>query len=140
MKEKFSDYEGAVYLNEEGEILFTIDDYELKDSKNGNPMAVFTCKSDKGQTTIYHTITDKTKWSYNNLIKACLHLNTREKIEAFELDYETIGNELIGKQFIGVVEAETYTKEIKKPNADGTFDTVEEERTSYKIKSYKEAV
>lgn len=139
MIEKFSDYEGVGFLNEAGEFVFEITDYELKDSKAGEPMAVFGAKSDKGQTTIYHTLSTKARWSYNNLIKACLKLDTREKIEAFECDYETIGRDLVGKKFIGVVEHETYTKSIKVPQDDGTFIDGVEEKDSYKIKSYKMA-
>lgn len=140
MKEKFSDYEGQQYLSQEGEFDFEITAAELTDSKKGDLMWKFDVKSDEGTSTIYHSLNQKARWSFNNLIKACLNLNTREKINAFECDYETIGQELVGKHFIGVVEAESYIKEVKKPNDDGTFDTVEEERTSYKIKSYKEAV
>lgn len=137
MIEKFSDYESVGFLNEAGEFEFEITEYELKDSKAGEPMAVFTAKSDRGQTTLYHTLGQKARWSYNNLIKACLKLDTKEKIEAFECDYETIGKELIGKKFIGVVEHETYTKQIKVPQDDGTFVDGVEEKDSYKVKSYK---
>lgn len=139
MKEKFSDYEGALYLAEEGEFNFEITNAELTDSKKGDPMWKFEVKANEGQSTIYHTLNPKARWSFNNLIKACLHLNTREKIESFECDYETIGQELVGKHFIGVVEAENYQKEVKKPLDDGTFENTVETRTSYKIKSYKEA-
>ena len=79
----------------------------------------------------------KARWSYNNLIKACLKLDSKEKIDAFECDYQIIGKELVGKKFIGVVEHETYTKEIKIPQDDGTFVDGVEEKDSYKIKSYK---
>lgn len=137
MIEKFSDYESVGFLNKTGEFEFEIVDYELKDSRANEPMAVFTAKSDEGQTTIYHSLSSKARWSYNNLIKACLNLNTKEKIEAFECDYETIGRELVGKKFIGVVEHETYTKSIKIPQDDGTFVDGVEEKDSYKIKSYK---
>ena len=137
MIEKFSDYEGVGFLNQEGEFEFEITDYELKDSKNGTPMAVFEAKSDVGKTTIYHSLNPKARWSYNNLIKACMKLDTKEKIQAFECDYETIGQELIGKTFIGVVECELYEKEIKVPLDDGTFETGTETKESYKIKSYK---
>lgn len=140
MVEKFSDYEGVGFLNEEGEFLFEVVDYELKESsKSGEPMAVFTAKCDKGQTTIYHTLGAKARWSYNNLIKACLKLDTKEKIEAFECDYEIIGKDLVGKKFVGVVEQDTYTKDVKIPQDDGTFIDGVEEKISYKIKSYKMA-
>jgi hypothetical protein len=139
MVEKFSDYESAGYLQSEGEFVFEIKSYELKDSKAGNTMAVFEVEAPEGQSTIYHTLSPKARWSYNNLIKACLRLDTKEKIEAFECDYETVGQQLIGKKFIGVVECESYQKEIKKPLDDGTFETGYETRESYKIKSYKMA-
>jgi hypothetical protein len=137
MIEKFSDFESVGYLNKEGEFVFEVMEAELKDSSAGNTMAVFTVKSDEGQTTLYHTLSPKARWSYNNLIKACLNLDTREKINSFECDYELIHNQLIGKKFIGVVKAETYTKEVKKPLDDGTFEEAIEEKTSYKIKEYK---
>ena len=139
MIEKFSDYEGAGFLSQEGEFEFEVMDYELKDSKSGTPMAVFNVKSDAGQSTIYHSLNAKARWSYNNLIKACLKLNTKEKIEAFSCDYETIGNDLVGKKFIGTVEEQTYQKQVKVPLDDGTFKDGVEEKISYKIVSYKEA-
>lgn len=137
MVEKFSDYESTGFLSKAGEFLFTVTDYELKDSAKGEPMAVFNVESKEGKSTIYHTLSKKARWSYNNLIKACLKLDTEEKINSFECDYETIGRELVGKKFIGVVEHETYTKEIKVMNSEGTFDDAVEEKDSYKIKSYK---
>lgn len=97
MVEKFSDYESVGFLSKEGEFEFEVTDYELKDSKNDNMMAVFNVKSDEGRATIYHSLNPKARWSYNNLIKACLKLNTKEKINSFSCDYETIGNELVGK-------------------------------------------
>ena len=138
MIEKFSDYESAGFLSKEGEFEFEVIDYELKDSKNGTPMAVFNVKSDEGQSTIYHSLNAKARWSYNNLIKACLKLNTKEKINAFSCDYETIGHDLVGKKFIGTVKEETYQKQIKIPLEDGTFEDGVEEKISYKIVSYKE--
>ena len=139
MIEKFSDYEGAGFLSQEGEFEFEVMDYELKDSKSGTPMAVFNVKSDAGQSTIYHSLNAKARWSYNNLIKACLKLNTKEKIEAFSCDYETIGHDLVGKKFLGTVEEQTYQKQVKVPLDDGTFEDGVEEKISYKIVSYKEA-
>lgn len=139
MIEKFSDYEGVGFLSQEGEFEFEVVDYELKDSKNGTAMAVFNVKSDAGQSTIYHSLNSKARWSYNNLIKACLKLNTKEKIEAFSCDYETIGGDLIGKKFIGTVKEETYQKQVKVPLDDGTFEDGVEEKISYKIIAYKEA-
>lgn len=137
MKEKFADYESVGFLKEEGEFLFTIEKAELKESKNGNPMWVLECKSDEGQTTLYHSIEPKARWSFNNLIKACLGLRTKEQIKAFECDYETIGQDIVGCQFIGVVEEESYTKVVKRMTDDGEFVEDEEERTSYKVTSYK---
>lgn len=139
MVEKFSDYESVEFLSKEGEFEFEVMDYELKDSKNDNLMAVFNVKSDEGQSTIYHSLNPKARWSYNNLIKACLKLNTKEKINSFSCDYETIGNELVGKKFIGTVKEETYQKQVKVPLDDGTFQDGVEEKTSYKIVEYKEA-
>lgn len=138
MIEKFSDYESAGFLSQEGEFEFEVMDYELKDSKSGTPMAVFNVKSDAGQSTIYHSLNAKARWSYNNLIKACLKLNTKEKIKAFSCDYETIGHELVGKKFIGTVKEETYQKQVKVPLDDGTFEDGVEEKISYKIIAYKE--
>lgn len=137
MVEKFSDFEGSQYLSEEGEFEFTIDSYELKAAKSGNDMAVFEVSSDAGKSTIYHSLNPKARWSYNKLIKACLHLDTPEKIKNFELDYAVIGNELVGKKFIGTVECQQYEKEVKVPLDDGTFDTTTEVKDSYKIIDYK---
>jgi hypothetical protein len=137
MVEKFSDFESVGFISEEGEFVFTVEEAELKDSKNGNPMVVLQVKSDAGKSTIYHTLQPNARWSYNNLIKACLKLDTKEKINAFECDYEIIHNQLIGKHFIGVVTADTYEKEVKKPLDDGTFETTTETKTSYKITTYK---
>lgn len=137
MVEKFSDFEGLGYLSEAGEFVFEIIEAELKDSKAGTPMVVLTAKCDKGQTTIYHSLNPKARWSYNRLIKACLNLNTPEKINTFECDYELIHLKLIGTKFIGNVEEEKYTKEVKKMLDDGTFEDGIEEKTSYKITEYK---
>lgn len=136
MIEKFSDYEGTSYLSTEGTFKFEITECKLEEGKNG-PMAVLTAKSPEGTTTLYHSLNPKARWSYNNLIKACMNLDTPEKIANFELDYETIGNQLVGKSFIGVVEAETYSKPIKIVLEDGTFQNDVEEKLSYKVKSYK---
>ena len=139
MVEKFSDYEGSQFLDKEGEFVFEITSYELSESKAGNTMAVFEAKSEAGSTKLYHSLNPKARWSYNGLIKACMKLDTPEKIANFECDYELIGRDLVGKKFIGVVECETYKKEIKRPNDDGTFTDDEEIRESYKVKSYKMA-
>ena len=136
MIEKFSDYEGSGFLSEAGEFVFEVMNAELKDSKAGNLMVVLEVKCDKGTTTLYHSLNPKARWSYNNLIKACLKLNTKEKIEAFSCDYETIHNDLVGKKFVGIVECEQYQKEVKKPLDDGTFETGYETKDSYKIKEY----
>lgn len=136
MKEKFADFEGG-FLSKEGEFLFEITEAELTDSKNGNPMWKFNARSDEGQTTLYHSINPKARWSLNGLIKACLKLDSKEKINNFMCDYETIGQELVGKQFIGVVECESYDKEIKKLQDDGTFKNDVETKDSYKVKEYK---
>jgi len=139
MIEKFSDYESVGFLSEAGDFEFEVKEYELKESKSGENMAVFEVESDHGKTTIYHSLGAKARWSYNNLIKACLKLDTKEKIAAFELDYETIGNQLIGKKFIGHVEQDVYLKDIKVPKDDGTFEDSVEEKITYKIKSYSMA-
>lgn len=137
MIEKFSDYESAGYLAKEGDFVFEVKSYELKDSKTtGEAIAVFKVESPEGKTTLYHSLAKTARWSYNNLIKACFNLDTREKIETFECDYETIGRELVGKKFMGHVVHETYTKNIKVPQDDGTFIDGVEEKDSYKIKAY----
>lgn len=137
MIEKFSDFEGMGFLNEAGEFVFEVTEAELKDSKAGTPMVVLTAKCDKGQTTLYHSLNPKARWSYNNLIKACLNLDSREKIESFSCDYELIHNDLIGKKFVGVVECQQYQKEVKKPLDDGTFEDAIEVKDSYKVVEYK---
>lgn len=140
MIEKFSDYEGG-FLATEGEFIFTIKDYELKDSKSGNgQVATFTAHCIEGDTTIRHSLNQKARWSYNKLIKACLKLNTAEKIEAFTLDYETIGQQLVGKQFIATVIKDAYDAEVKTLLDDGTYETHVETKTAYKVDtaSYKE--
>jgi hypothetical protein len=139
MVEKFADFEGMGFLSEEGEFEFEITNAELKESKAGSPMVQLDAKSDKGQTTLYHSLNEKARWSYNKLIAACLKLTDEEK-KTFELDYQTIGQQLIGKKFIGVVEEDTYEKPIKRMLDDGTFEDDVEVKTSYKIKEYKPCV
>lgn len=141
MVEKFSDYEGVGFLSKEGEFEFEITDYELKDSSKGEPMAVFSIKTtdDGAKSTLYHSLNPRARWSYNNLIKACLKLVSKEQIMSFECDYETIGQELVGKKFKGVVKADTYTKETKVLQDDGTYIDGTEEKTSYKVVEYKVA-
>ena len=138
MIEKFSDFESAKYLDKEGVFTFTVKDAEVKDSSKGNAMVVFTVEAPEGQSTLYFVLTDKAKKKKNLNIKDCLieKLNTSEKIAAFTLDYELIHKELIGKKFVGKVEEECYEKEIKVPNADGTFDTRVEDKISYKITEF----
>ena len=135
MKEKFADYEGG-FLQKTGEFVFEITSYELTDGPKG-PCAKFEAKCCEGTTIIRHSLTTAARWSYNKLIKACLHLQTAAEIEAFECDYETIGRELEGKKFLGVVKCESYKKAIKVPNDDGTFRDEVEVKDSYKISEYK---
>lgn len=134
MIEKFSDYETG-YLATAGEFNFEVTDYELTDGKE-YPVAKFGVKCSAGSTTVWHSLSPKARWSYNKLIKACLNLDTPEKIEAFECDYETIGNELIGKKFHGTVECQTYDKVIKVQQDDGTFVEDVETRETFKIVDY----
>lgn len=138
MIEKFSDYEGGQFLNKAGKFIFTVEDAEIKESSKGDPMVVLTVKAPEGTTTIYKSLVPKARWSYNQLIKACLKLNTPEKINAFECDYQTIHNDLIGRQFVGTVEEDVYNKEVKTPLDDGTFQTEIVPTKSYKITKYDE--
>lgn len=141
MIEKFSDYEGGNFIDQEGEFNFEITSAELMDSKAGNLMVKFDLKAPEGSTTIYHALTPKARWTYNRLIGAALALSDEQK-KTFELDYETIHNQLIGKHVLAVVKAEKYVKEIKIPLEDGTYQTSEEERVGYKVDttSYKPAI
>jgi len=139
MIEKFSDYEGQEFLNKEGTFVFEITACEIKASASGNVMAVFDAKSEAGKTTMYHSLNPKARWSYNNLIKACLNLTTKEQIYKFECDYETIGQSLIGKKFKGTVECQEYEKDIKVLADDGTYIDDKETKQSYKIISYEPA-
>ena len=134
MIEKFSDYETG-YLASEGTFIFEVTDYELTDGKDW-PCAKLTVKCSSGITTLYHSLNPKARWSYNKLIKCCLNLNTPEKVENFECDYETVGQSLIGKKFKGLVEREFYDKVVKVQNDDGTFSETTESRESYKVKDY----
>lgn len=135
MIEKFSDYEGTQFLDREGEFVFEITDAELKESKKGEPMVVFTCKSEAGQTVIYKSLSPKARWSYNQFITAVLNLTAEDKAN-LELDYMTFHNNLIGKKFLGIVEEECYEKEVKVPREDGTFETSYEDAVSYKIQKF----
>lgn len=132
MVEKFSDYEGTGFIKEEGKFIFEVTEYELKDSSKGDPMAVFQVKSERGMSTVYRSLAPKARWSYNNFISACLNLTDEQK-KTFELDYETIGTQLIGYKFLGTVVKDYYDKVIKVPNDDGTFSETVESKESYKI-------
>lgn len=139
MVEKFNDYEGTGFIEQEGEFEFEITSAEVKDSKSGTPMVVLEAKSEAGMTTLYHSLNEKARWSYNRLIAACLQLTAEQK-KTFELDYQTIGQQLIGKKFIGVVEEDTYEKPIKRMLDDGTFVDDVEVKSSFKVKEYKPCV
>lgn len=136
MIEKFTDYEKSQWIEEEGTFRFDVTDAELKESSTGNPMVVFTVSSDKGQSVLYFSLTPAARWKYNSFIKACMKLDTREKIDSFRLDYETVHNDLIGKTFIGEVEKDFYTKVVKQPDENGLFVESVEEKVSYKIKKF----
>src|SRR5574344_1654273 len=101
MIEKFNDFESN-FIEEEGTYRFKITDYELKDG-NVAPMAMFTFKAEEGTMKRGFSLSDKARWRYNQLIAAALKL-TKEQRRTYELDYETIGQELVGKEFYGVVE------------------------------------
>lgn len=139
MVEKFNDYEGMGFIEQEGDFEFEITSAEVKDSKSGTPMVVLEAKSEAGMTTLYHSLIEKARWSYNKLIAACLQLTAEQK-KTFELDYQTIGQQLIGKKFIGVVEEDTYEKPIKRMLDDGTFVDDVEVKSSFKVKEYKPCV
>ena len=76
-------------------------------------------------------------YNYFSDVDGITKLNTPEKVANFTLDYDTIGRELIGKKFTGTVDEDSYTKEIKVPNADGTFSTQEEIKVSYKVTAFE---
>ena len=132
MVEKFSDYESTMYLSEPGTYIFTVKNAELKDSKNGNLMVEVTCSCDDGELRSWFSLSPKARFKYNNFIAACLKL-TREQRRCYELDYETIHNELIGKKFIGTVEEDTYEKPIKAMTEDGRFEERIEEKHVLRI-------
>ena len=136
MIESMKDFEGKQFLNSTGKYVFEIKTYNLDKSSDGESLiAVFEAESDAGTTTIRHSLKPNARWSYNNLIKAVKKL-TAEEVKKYRLDYETIGQELIGGKFVGDVVCETYDKEISIPNEDGTFTRTIEKRESYKIRSY----
>lgn len=135
MVEKFSDFEGGNFIDVEGTFVFKVVEADLKDSKNGNLMVVLDVQAPEGKTTLYHVLSKNTRWSYNKLIAACLKLTPEEKAK-FELDYETVHQQLIGKSFVGIVEAQSYDKETKVLQPDGTYLNDTETKTSYKIVEY----
>lgn len=138
MVEKFSDYENKQYLNQEGEFIFTVKNAEIKQSKSGGDMVVFDVEAYEGKTTLYMPLSPKARWKYNNFIKACLKLDTREKIDAFECDYFEIHNKLIGRNFVGVVKTDTYDKVVKTMNPiTGICEDLTETKTTYKIDDFK---
>lgn len=136
MVEKFSDFESVKWLDKVGTFEFEVKEYELKESSTGNPMATFVVECSEGKTNIRHSLNPKARWSYNSLIAACLNLNTPEKKASFTLDYETIGNTLIGCKFLGKVEKDVYDKPTSILNDDGTMSRGTEKKESYKIVSY----
>ena len=76
MKEKFSDFENVSFLATEGDFVFTVKSYELKaPMTEGNfPVATFEVECSEGKTIIRHSLNPKARWSYNNLIAACLNM------------------------------------------------------------------
>lgn len=138
MVEKFSEYESKQYLGEEGEFLFTVKNAEIKQSSKGNDMVVFEVEAYEGTSTLYMPLVPNARWKYNNFIKACMKLDTKEKIDAFECDYFEIHNKLIGKTFRGVVKRDTYERVVKMMDPEtGLCTDVPEERVSYKIEDFK---
>ena len=134
MIEKFSDYETG-YLATEGVFEFEVKSYELAEGIKA-AQAVFDVKCDEGITKVRHSLAPNARWSYNKFISACLNL-TPEKKRTLEIDYEVIGNDLVGKKFIGVVSLEVYDKISKEPQDDGTFKETTEKKEAYKITEYK---
>ena len=132
MVEKFSDYEGTAYINQEGSFVFEVMGAELKQSKSGNPMVVFDVKAAEGTSSLYFSLAPKARWKYNSFIKACI-------TPPAELDYETFHNELIGKTFVGNVIHDYYVTTEKVPTGDGRFMDREVEKSSYKIDSFERA-
>lgn len=130
MVEKFSDYEGTQFINQEGSFLFEVMGAELKQSKSGNPMVVFDVKAPEGSSTLYFSLSPKARWKYNQFIKACM-------TPPEELDYETFHNELIGCHFIGNVVHDYFVTTEKVPTPDGRFVEREVEKDSYKIESFE---
>lgn len=132
MVEKFSDYEGTQYINQEGIFNFEVTDAELMQSKSGNPMVKVNVKAAEGMSTIYFPLQPKARWKYNKFIKACM-------VPPTELDYETFHNQLIGCHFMGEVVRDYYVSTTKVPTPDGRFVEQEVEKESYKIEDFYRA-
>lgn len=135
MVEKFRDYEGMQYINQEGDFTFEVTDAELGVSSTGNQMVKFTVKAPEGTSTLYFSLSPKARWKYNRFIKACLNLST-ERANELELDYETFHNNLIGYKFVGSVVHDYYTQVKKVLAPDGRFVEEEVERDNYKIETF----
>lgn len=136
--ENFEDAFGGEYLNEEGTFQFEVAEATIKESRAGDPMVEVTLKCDKGQTKDYFVLTDKAKWKYKQFIALCFGYTSKEALiaDGFQKDLDVVHNELIGKKVWGEVKADVYTRDVKVENDDGTFETKQEERTSYKVSKY----
>ena len=130
MIEKFNDFESN-FIEEEGTYKFKITDYELKDG-NVAPMAMFTFKAEEGTMKRGVSLSDKARWRYNQLIATALKL-TKEQRRTYELDYETIGQELVGKEFYGVVEYKEVPRTVRVPDEDGIIVEKTEVKSFYEI-------
>ena len=78
------------------------------------------------------SLSDKARWRYNQLIAAALKL-TKEQRRTYELDYETIGQELVGKEFYGVVEYKEVPRTVRVPDEDGIIVEKTEVKSFYEI-------
>lgn len=136
--ENFDDAFGNEFLSEEGTFHFEITEAELTTSKSGNEMVEVTLRADQGQTKDYFVLSDKAKWKYKQFIALAFGYTSKEALiaDGFTKDLAIVHNELVGKKVWGKVKAESYIKDIKVPNDDDTFETVQEERVSYKIDKY----
>lgn len=133
MKEKFSNFDGEDFLKSEGEFQFTIKEAIKQSNSAGDGEIVkFVCVAPEGKTDLYKSLKPEARWSYNQLIRAALQIS-KEDWKDFEGDYDTIHTQLIGKTFNATVVASSYTKTRKVERPDGTFETKEEEKVSYKI-------
>lgn len=135
MIEKFSDYEGTNYIDQEGDFTFEVTNAELTMSNSGNQMVKFTVKAPEGTSLLFFSLSPKARWKYNSFIKACLNMDNAGAAR-FELDYETFHNELIGKRFIGTVIHDYYTSTKKVLTPDGRFVETEVEKDTYKIDKF----